>query len=94
METPSLVGRLCIPVGACYKCAVSPLCVRVLGKLFSFFPPLRTFMHICVCVEEIFLGEKVCFWKLCPGISDASSTFFCTEPVMTTHRSNEIGSVN
>lgn len=52
METHSLAGKgFCIPVGDCYKCAVSPLCVCVcFGETVP--PPLSLWgcMHICVCV--------------------------------------------
>lgn len=60
IETHSLAGRLCIPVGDCYKCAVSPLCVCVFWwNCFPFFfSPLRVFVHICVCV---FSGWKGLF---------------------------------
>lgn len=77
IETHSLAGRLCIPVGDCYKCAVSPLCVCVFWwNCFPFF--FLLWECSCTSVFVCFLGEKVCFRKLCSGISDASSTFLFT----------------
>ena len=46
-------------------CCLTTVCVCVLVKPFF---PLCLCTSVFVC-KRFFLGEKVCFWKLGPGIS-------------------------
>lgn len=92
METHSLAGKGFVFLWETVINVLSHHCVCVcFGE--TFFPPL--FMHICVCVQEIFSGWKGLFleawsWNF---ISDASSTtILYTEQVMRIHHVVSTGS--
>lgn len=69
METHSLAGKgFCIPVGDCYKCAVSPLCVCVcfgetVPPLLSLFEAVCTSVFVCKSFFFVCLFLEALSWN-------------------------------